>query len=43
MTIRIAAIEVSHWHAVYDTGIRPLSKQLTLTRFSRQREVVPII
>jgi hypothetical protein len=33
MTIRIAAIEVSHWHAVYDSALGPLAKPLTLTRF----------
>ena len=37
MTIRIAAIEVSHWHAVYDSAVSLLVKPLALTHFPRQR------
>jgi hypothetical protein len=33
MTIRIAAIEVSHWHAVYDSVPGRFAKPLALTRF----------
>jgi hypothetical protein len=42
MTIRIAAIEVSHWHAVYDAALSPLAKLLMLTRFPQQTELFPI-
>jgi hypothetical protein len=34
MTIRVAAIEVSHWHAVYDSVPTRFGKPLALTRFS---------
>jgi hypothetical protein len=34
MTIRIAAIEVSHWHAVFDSVLGRFAKSLALTRFS---------
>ena len=37
MTIRIAAIEVSHWHAVFDSAVSLLVKPLTLTHFLRRR------
>jgi len=31
MTIRIAAIEVSHWHAVFDSVLGRFAKPLALT------------
>jgi hypothetical protein len=33
MTIRIAAIEVSHWHSVYDSVPARFAKSLALTGF----------
>jgi len=36
MTIRMAAIEVGRWHAVFDSAVSLLVKPLTLTRFPRQ-------
>jgi hypothetical protein len=39
MTIRIAAIEVSHWHAVFDTVPARLGKPLALTRFFRSAQL----
>jgi hypothetical protein len=43
MTIRIAAIEVSHWHAVYDSALGSFPKPLALTHFSPRRELIPVI
>jgi hypothetical protein len=43
MTTRIAAIEVSHWHAVFDSALGPSAKPLALTQFSPRRELIPII
>jgi len=43
MTVRIAATEVSHWHAVYDSAFGPSAKPLALTRFSPRRELNPVI
>ena len=33
MTIRIAAIEVSHWHAVFDSVPACFGRPLALTHF----------
>jgi hypothetical protein len=43
MTVRIAATEVSHWHAVYDSALGRSAKPLALTQFSPTRELIPVI
>jgi hypothetical protein len=43
MTIRITAIEVSHWHAVYDSVLGPSAKPLALTQFPPRRALIPLI
>ena len=41
MTIRIAAIEVSHWHAVFDSAFGPSANPLALTQFSQDVNLSP--